>query len=90
MSEQGMGTSNERVGSTGSGQVGTHGTRDTGPADPDAATDAPDAAPEQSVGGEDPHPDSPIPPVSGYNSRDDRSEDHPFESRGPAASEGGT
>jgi hypothetical protein len=82
---EGMGTSNERVGPSGPGQVGTTGVRDTGPQEP-----ADDVAPEQSPGGEEVHPDPPVPPVAGYNSHDPRSEDHPFESRGPAASEGGT
>lgn len=68
-----MGVSSEREGHAGPGQHGTDGVRYTGPTEPPA-----DAPPEQSAGGEEPHPDSPIPPVSGYGSRDPRSEDHPF------------
>ncbi|MEO9322365.1 hypothetical protein ABFT23_02685 [Nocardioides sp. C4-1] len=65
-----MGVSSERVGPTGPGQVGTTGTRDVGPADPDAADDAP---PEQSAGGVEENP-SGLPPRAGYPSVDPRSD----------------
>jgi hypothetical protein len=69
----GMGSSSERVGPTGPGQVGTDGLRDTSRLPtPD------DAPPEQSVGGEEPQPDS-IDPAAGYPSEDPRNEDKPYE-----------
>lgn len=65
-----MGVSSEREGPTGPGQYGTTGVRDTSLIVSDA-----DTPPEQSAGGEEVHPDPPIPPVSGYSSQDPRSED---------------
>lgn len=65
-----MGVSSERVDAAGQSM----GTRDT------SKLDAPDdAAPEQSPGGEEVHPDAPVPPVSGYSSTDPRSDDKPYE-----------
>ena len=69
-----MGVSSERVGPTAHGEVGTDGLRDTTAGEPEG-----DTPPEQSVGGEDPHPDPPVPPVSGYNSHDPRAADHPYD-----------
>lgn len=69
----GMGSSSERVGHAGPGQVGTDGVRDTSAqASPD------DAPPEQSEGGEEPNPDGRA-PKAGYPSLDPRSEDQPYE-----------
>ncbi|CUR59793.1 conserved hypothetical protein [metagenome] len=71
----GMGSSSERVGHTGPGQVGADGLRDTSPVDP---TDPPgDAPPEQSAGGEESNPDGLV-PKAGYPGLDPRSEDKPF------------
>jgi len=67
-----MGVSSEREGPSGPGQHGTTGVRDTSAAVPDPDADTP---PEQSAGGPEVHPDPPIPPVSGYNSKDPRSQD---------------
>ena len=63
-----MGVSSERVGPTGPGQVGTDGVRDVAPSEPSAH-----AAPEQSTGGPETHPDPARPPKAGYSSRDPRS-----------------
>jgi hypothetical protein len=63
-----MGVSSELVGSTGPGQVGSSGVRDVTPADPPA-----DAPPEQSTGGPETNPEPPVPPKSGYSSKDPRS-----------------
>ncbi len=72
-----MGVSSETEGPTGPGQHGSTGVRDVGPPDPDApGTDVP---PEQAAGGEEINPDPPIPPKSGYNSLDPRSDDHPYD-----------
>lgn len=60
-----MGVSSEREGATGPGQHGTDGVLDTSPG----------AAAEED--GE--VPDAPIPPVAGYNSRDPRSDEKPYE-----------
>lgn len=71
----GMGVSSEREGQTRGGEVGTDGQLDTAPVDESGHT-----PPEQSPGGEallTPKP--PKPPKSGYNSRDPRSKDAPFE-----------
>jgi len=72
-----MGVSSETEGPTGPGQHGSTGTLDTsGGADTD---DDHEARPEQSAGGKEVHPDPPVAPRSGYNSRDPRSEDAPFD-----------
>lgn len=52
--EGGMGSSSEWVGHVGSGRESTDGLRDTSPVAPPA-----DAPPEQSAGGEEPHPADP-------------------------------
>jgi hypothetical protein len=67
-----MGSSSERVGHAGPGQVGTDGLRDTSPVD--APEDAP---PEQRAGGEEPNPDG-LEPKAGYPGLDPRSEDKPY------------
>lgn len=68
----GMGSSSERVGPTGPGQVGTDGLRDT------SRTDTPaDAPPEQAEGGEEPQPYG-LEPKAGYPSADPRHEEKPF------------
>lgn len=68
----GMGSSSERVGHTGRGQVGTDGLRDT------SRVDAPDdAPPEQSPGGEEPQPEG-VAPKAGYPRLDPRHEDKPY------------
>ena len=68
----GMGSSSERVGHTGPGQVGADGLRDT------SVQDTPeDAPPEQSPGGEEPQPDG-VAPKAGYPSLDPRHEDKPY------------
>jgi len=71
-----MGVSSETEGPTGPGQHGTFGTRDVSPQerDPDA-----DVLPEQAAGGVEVNPDPPIPPKSGYNSQDPRSDEHPYD-----------
>lgn len=69
----GMGSSSERVGHAGPGQVGTDGLRDTSPVD--ATGDAP---PEQSPGGHEPHPEG-VEPKAGYPQLDPRSEDEPYQ-----------
>lgn len=68
-----MGVSSEREGPTGPGQHGTTGVRDTSPVADEAEAEVP---PEQSAGGTepDPHPDAPVPPVSGWSSSDPRSD----------------
>ncbi len=65
-----MGVSSEREGHAGPGQHGTTGVRDTSAVVPDG-----DTPPEQAAGGPEVHPDPPIPPVSGYSSKDPRSEE---------------
>jgi hypothetical protein len=68
----GMGSSSERVGHAGPGQVGADGLRDT------SVQDTPeDAPPEQSPGGEEPQPDG-VAPKAGYPSLDPRHEDKPY------------
>jgi hypothetical protein len=67
----GMGSSSERVGHTGPGQVGANGLRDTSVVDADA-----DAPPEQSPGGAEPQPEG-LEPKAGYPSLDPRHEDEP-------------
>ncbi|CAM3898341.1 hypothetical protein [Nocardioides zeicaulis] len=69
----GMGSSSERVGHAGPGQVATDGLRDT------SRQSAPDdAPPEQSEGGDEPNPEGRA-PKAGYPSLDPRSEDKPYE-----------
>lgn len=66
-----MGISSERVGDTGSGEVGSTGTVDT------RETDSPegeDARPEQSQGNPERNPEG-LAPKAGYSSRDPRSDD---------------
>lgn len=70
-----MGSSSERIGPTGPGQVGTDGMRDTSPVDPDDGDGTP--PPEQSPGGEEPNPLG-VEPKAGYPQRDPRSEDRPY------------
>jgi hypothetical protein len=68
----GMGSSSERVGPTGRGQVGTDGLRDT------SELDTPeDAPPEQSAGREEPQPDG-VEPKAGYPRMDPRHEHKPY------------
>ncbi|GAA0980927.1 hypothetical protein ENKNEFLB_03962 [Nocardioides aquaticus] len=72
-----MGVSSEREGATGPGQHGTDGMLDTSPSPgaPDEETPR-----EQSAGEHDDlNPEAPIPPVAGYNSRDPRSDETPYE-----------
>ncbi len=72
-----MGVSSEREGATGPGQHGTDGQLDTSPDAPAADADTPQ---EQSAGEhDDVHPDPPRAPVAGYNSRDPRSDEAPYE-----------
>ena len=73
----GMGSSSERVGHAGPGQVGTDGLRDTSVADSSVADAGDDAPPEQSRGGEEPQPEG-LPPKAGYPSLDPRHEDKPY------------
>ncbi|GAB3016411.1 hypothetical protein GCM10011376_04110 [Nocardioides flavus (ex Wang et al. 2016)] len=68
----GMGSSSERVGPTGPGQVSTDGLRDTSRLDTPA-----DAPPEQSPGGEEPQPEG-VDPRAGYPTSDPRHEDKPY------------
>lgn len=68
----GMGSSSERVGHTGPGQVGTDGVRDTTPVAADGSS------PAETEGGEEPQPDG-IAPKAGYPSLDPRSEDKPYQ-----------
>lgn len=69
----GMGSSSERVGHTGPGQVGADGLRDT------SVVDSPDdAPPEQEPGGAEPNPDG-REPKAGYPDLDPRSEDTPYQ-----------
>ena len=68
----GMGSSSERVGHAGPGQVGVDGLRDTSVQDTPA-----DAPPEQAPGGEEPQPDG-VAPKAGYPSLDPRHEDKPY------------
>ena len=69
----GMGSSGERVGPTGPGQVSTDGLRDTS-----VLPTPDDAPPEQSAGGEEPQPDG-IDPKAGYPSNDPRNDDKPYD-----------
>jgi hypothetical protein len=67
-----MGSSTERVGPTGRGQVGTDGLRDT------SLLDTPeDAPPEQSPGREEPQPDG-VEPKAGYPRMDPRHDEKPY------------
>jgi hypothetical protein len=68
----GMGSSSERIGHVGPGQVGTDGLRDT--SERDAPADAP---PEQSPGGEEPNPDG-VAPKAGYPRLDPHHDDKPY------------
>jgi hypothetical protein len=68
----GMGSSSERVGHVGPGQVGTDGLRDTSRVDATA-----DAPPQQSPGGVEPQPEG-VEPKAGYPSLDPRHEDKPY------------
>ena len=68
-----MGSSSERVGPTGPGQVSTDGLRDTS-----VLPTPDDAPPEQSAGGEEPQPDG-IDPKAGYPSEDPRNDDKPYD-----------
>ncbi|HEU4337964.1 MAG TPA: hypothetical protein VFR45_11670 [Nocardioides sp.] len=68
----GMGSSSERVGHAGPGQVGTDGLRDTSVAEPEG-----EAPPEQGRGGGEPQPEG-LPPKAGYPSLDPRHEDKPY------------
>lgn len=67
-----MGSSSERVGHAGPGQVGADGTRDTSLVD-----DPPDAPPEQHTGGAEPQPEG-VEPKAGYPRLDPRHEDKPY------------
>ena len=68
----GMGSSSERVGPTGRGQVGTDGLRDS------STLDTPEEAPpEQSPGGEEPQPEG-VEPKAGYPRLDPRHEHKPY------------
>ena len=79
--EGGMGVSSETEGPTGPGQTGTTGTLDTSAAGAEdtGSGDANEVRPEQSAGGAEVNPDPPVPPRSGYNSRDPRSGDAPYD-----------
>lgn len=68
----GMGSSSERVGHAGRGQVGTDGLRDTTQLDTPS-----EAPPEQSSGGEEPRPHGLV-PKAGYPRLDPRHEDKPY------------
>ena|SRR5215203_233679 len=68
----GMGSSSERVGHAGRGQVGTDGLRDTS----QSSTPA-EAPPEQTSGGEEPHPEG-VAPKAGYPRLDPRHEEKPY------------
>lgn len=68
----GMGSSSERIGHAGPGQVGADGLRD------DSLMDTPaDGPPEQSAGGPEPQPDG-VMPKAGYPKLDPRHEDKPY------------
>lgn len=68
----GMGSSSERVGPTGRGQVASDGVRDT------TELDTPEEAPpEQSSGGEETQPDG-VAPKAGYPTLDPRHDDKPY------------
>ena len=69
----GMGSSSERVGPTGPGQVSTDGLRDTS-----VLPTPDDAPPEQSAGGEETQPDG-IAPRAGYPNEDPRNDDKPYD-----------
>ncbi len=69
----GMGSSSERVGPTGPGQVSTDGLRDTS-----VLPTPDDAPPEQSAGGVEPQPDG-IDPKAGYPSKDPRNDNKPYD-----------
>ena len=65
----GMGTSSERVGPTGPGQVSTDGTRDVS----EGTDPGEDARPEQSAGGPEDNPEG-LEPKAGYPDQDPRSD----------------
>jgi hypothetical protein len=71
----GMGISSERVGPTGPGQESTDGERDTRVPGTSGAPDIDDEAtpPEQAPGNPEPNSET-VPPVSGYSSKDPRSD----------------
>ena len=69
----GMGSSSERVGHAGPGQVGTDGLRDTSVVDAGA-----DKEPEQGGGGPEPQPEG-LDPKAGYPSLDPRHERKPYQ-----------
>jgi hypothetical protein len=69
----GMGSSSERVGHTGPGQVGADGVRDTSVVDVGA-----DAEPEQHEGGHEPQPEG-VDPKAGYPSLNPRHERKPYQ-----------
>jgi hypothetical protein len=71
----GMGVSSERVGPTGPGQESTDGQRDTRVPGTSGAPDIDDEAapPEQAPGNPEPNSET-VPPVSGYSSKDPRSD----------------
>ena len=68
----GMGSSSERVGHTGPGQVGTDGLRDTSVVDTEAGDE-----PEQDAGGQEPRAEG-VEPKAGYPSLDPRHEHKPY------------
>ena len=72
----GMGSSSERVGPTGPGQVGTDGLRDTSVMDADADQEQ-EQEPEQGAGGHEPQPEG-LEPKAGYPSLDPRHEHKPY------------
>lgn len=73
----GMGVSSERTGPTGPGQYATDGQLDTSPDAPAPDADTPR---EQSASEHDDiNPEEQLHPVGGYNSKDPRSADAPYE-----------
>ena len=68
----GMGSSSERIGHTGPGQVGTDGLRDTSQEDTSAQEPA-----EQGAGGAEPQPEG-VEPKAGYPRLDPRHERKPY------------
>ena len=68
----GMGSSSERIGHTGPGQVGTDGLRDTSQEDTSAEEPA-----EQDAGGAEPQPEG-VEPKAGYPRLDPRHERKPY------------
>ena len=68
----GMGSSSERVGHVGPGQVGTDGVRDTSELDP-----SPDSRPDREADADE-APVEGISPKAGYPSLDPRHDDKPY------------